>query len=83
LVIDALGKIVRIWAPDDFWQVAQPLIWVPAKLPTGGGKRRVERFRAFTDLSCYRRRAKASTSTPPQAVDGAAQWQLDVPVTPM
>ncbi len=34
--------MVRTWAPDDFWQVAQPLIPVPAKRPQGGGKRRAD-----------------------------------------
>jgi transposase len=34
--------MVRIWAPDDFWQVAQPLIPVPAARPQGGGKRRAD-----------------------------------------
>lgn len=34
--------MVRTWAPDDFWQVAQPLIPVPARRPQGGGKRRAD-----------------------------------------
>lgn len=34
--------MIRTWAPDDFWQVAQPLI--PAQTPRrqGGGKRRAD-----------------------------------------
>lgn len=35
-------NMVRTWAPDDFWQVAQPLIPVPAKRPQGGGKQRAD-----------------------------------------
>ncbi|MGS2620114.1 IS5 family transposase [Micromonospora sp. LZ34] len=34
--------MVRTWAPDDFWEIAQPLIPVPAKRPQGGGKRRAD-----------------------------------------
>jgi transposase len=34
--------MVRTWAPDDLWQVAQPLIRVPAKRPQGGGRRRAD-----------------------------------------
>ena len=34
--------MIRTWAPDDLWQVAQPLIPVPAKRPQGGGRRRVD-----------------------------------------
>jgi transposase len=34
--------MIRPWAPDDFWQVAQPLIPVPAPRPQGGGKRRAD-----------------------------------------
>jgi transposase len=30
------------WAPEDFWQVAQPLIPQPRKRPQGGGKRRAD-----------------------------------------
>ena len=34
--------MIRTWAPDDFWQVAQPLIPVPAPRPQGGGRRRAD-----------------------------------------
>src|SRR5437667_10078468 len=34
--------MVRTWAPDDFWQVAQPLIPQPPVRPQGGGKRRAD-----------------------------------------
>src|SRR4051812_46739685 len=34
--------MTRTWAPDDFWQVAQPLIPVPAPRWQGGGKRRAD-----------------------------------------
>jgi transposase len=33
--------MIRTWAPDDFWQVAQPLIPVPPPRPQGGGTPRV------------------------------------------
>ena len=34
--------MIQTWAPDDLWQVAQPLIPVAAKRPQGGGKRRAD-----------------------------------------
>ncbi len=34
--------MIRTWAPDDFWQVAQPLIPIPAGRRQGGGKRRAD-----------------------------------------
>jgi transposase len=34
--------MIRTWAPEDFWQVAQPLIPIPAARPQGGGKRRAD-----------------------------------------
>src|SRR5512135_3126003 len=34
--------MVRTWAPDDFWQAAQPLIPVPPLRRQGGGKRRAD-----------------------------------------
>jgi transposase len=34
--------MVRTWAPDELWQVAQPLIPVPGRRPQGGGRRRVD-----------------------------------------
>src|SRR5690242_9329754 len=34
--------MVTTWAPDDFWQVAQPLIPASARRPQGGGKRRAD-----------------------------------------
>ena len=34
--------MVRTWAPDDFWQTAQPLIPVPARRRQGGGKQRAD-----------------------------------------
>jgi hypothetical protein len=37
-----IEDMIRTWAPDDFWQVAQPLIPVPAPRRQGGGKRRVD-----------------------------------------
>jgi transposase len=34
--------MIRTWAPEDFWQAAQPLIPVPAPRPQGGGKGRAD-----------------------------------------
>jgi transposase len=34
--------MIRTWAPDDFWQVAQPLIPIPALRPQGGGTGRID-----------------------------------------
>lgn len=37
-----IEDMVRTWAPDDFWQAAQPLIPVPPPRRQGGGKRRAD-----------------------------------------
>jgi transposase len=34
--------MIRTWAPEELWNVAQPLIPVPPPRPQGGGKRRVD-----------------------------------------
>jgi transposase len=34
--------MIRTWAPDDFWEVARPLIPVQACRRQGGGKRRAD-----------------------------------------
>ena len=34
--------MVKTWAPDDFWQVAQPLIPIPPPRRQGGGKKRAD-----------------------------------------
>jgi transposase len=44
--------MVRTWAPDDLWQVAQPLIPVPAKRPQGGGKRRADDRAVLAAIVC-------------------------------
>jgi transposase len=41
-VADVVEDMIQTWAPDDLWQVAQPLIPVAAKRPQGGGKRRAD-----------------------------------------
>jgi transposase len=37
-----IEDMIRTWAPDNFWAVAQPLIPVPPARPQGGGKRRAD-----------------------------------------
>jgi transposase len=37
-----IEDMVRTWAPDDLWEIVQPLIPVPPKRPQGGGRRRVD-----------------------------------------
>ena len=34
--------MIRTWAPDDLWEIAQPLIPVPPRRRQGGGRRRVD-----------------------------------------
>lgn len=34
--------MIRTWAPDDFWEIVQPLLPVPVRRPQGGGKRRAD-----------------------------------------
>jgi transposase len=37
-----IEDMVRTWAPDDLWEIAQPLIPVPPRRWQGGGRRRVD-----------------------------------------
>lgn len=39
---DIVDDMIQSWAPDDFWQLAQPLIPVQVKRPQGGGRRRAD-----------------------------------------
>lgn len=41
-MVDLVDDMTRTWAPDDFWEIAQPLLPVPARRPQGGGKRRAD-----------------------------------------
>jgi transposase len=41
-VADVVDDMIRTWAPEELWNVAQPLIPVPPPRPQGGGKRRVD-----------------------------------------
>ncbi len=34
--------MIQTWAPEELWQVVQPLLPVPATRPQGGGKRRAD-----------------------------------------
>lgn len=39
---DVVANLVKVWAPDDFWQTARPLIPVPARRRQGGGEQRAD-----------------------------------------
>ena len=64
--------MIRTWAPDDFWQVAEPLIRVPAKRPQGGGKRRVD-DRAVLAATVYMVHARCSWRELPAALFGVSR----------
>ena len=63
--------MVRTWAPDDFWQIAQPLIPVPAKRPQGGGKWRAD-DRAVLAAIVYLVQAGCSWRKLPAALFGVS-----------
>lgn len=64
--------MIRTWAPDDFWQAAEPLIRVPAKRPQGGGKRRVD-DRAVLAAIVYLVQAGCSWRKLPAALFGVSR----------
>jgi transposase len=64
--------MVRTWAPDDFWQVAQPLIPVPPVRPQGGGTRRVS-DRAVLAAVVYLVQAGCSWRKLPAALFGVSR----------
>jgi transposase len=66
--------MVRTWAPDDFWQVAQPLIWVPAARPQGGGKRRID-DRAVLAAIVYLVQAGCSWRKPIRGPQWDSDWR--------
>lgn len=63
--------MVRTWAPDDFWQIAQPLIPVPVRRRQGGGKRRAE-DRAVLAAIVYLVQAGCSWRKLPAALFGVS-----------
>ena len=65
-------EMARTWAPDDFWQVAQPLIPVPAVPRQGGGKRRVD-DRAVLAAIVYLVQAGCSWHKLPTALFGVSR----------
>lgn len=64
--------MVRTWAPDDFWQVAQPLIPVPPPRRQGGGKRRADN-RAVLAAIVYLVQAGCSWHKLPTALFGVSR----------
>jgi transposase len=71
-VADAVEDMIRTWAPDDFWQVAQPLIPLPVKRPQGGGKRRAD-DRAVLAAIVYLVQAGCSWRKLPTALFGVSR----------
>jgi transposase len=65
-------NMVRTWAPDDFWQVARPLIPVPAPRPQGGGTPRVS-DRAVLAAIVYLVQAGCSWRKLPAALFGVSR----------
>ena len=64
--------MVTTWAPDDFWQVARPLIPVPGRRPQGGGKRRAD-DRAVLAAIVYLVQAGCSWRKLPAAMFGVSR----------
>ena len=64
--------MIRTWAPDDFWQVAQPLIPVPAPRPQGGGTKRAD-DRAVLAAIVYFVQAGCSWRKLPAALFGVSR----------
>ena len=64
--------MIRTWAPDDFWQVAQRLIPAPAARPQGGGKRRAD-DRAVLAAIVYLVQAGCSWRKLPAALFGVSR----------
>lgn len=69
---DVVANMVTTWAPDDFWQVAQPLIPVPEPRPQGGGKRRAD-DRAVLAAIVYLVQAGCSWPKLPAAMFGTSR----------
>src|SRR5881227_595290 len=67
-----IEDMIRTWAPDDFWQVAQPLIPVPPARPQGGGKRRAD-DRAVLAAIVYLVQAGCSWPKLPAALFGVSR----------
>jgi hypothetical protein len=64
--------MVKTWAPDDFWQVAQPLIPVPPPRRQGGGKKRAD-DRAVLAAIVYLVQAGLSWPKLPAALFGVSR----------
>jgi transposase len=64
--------MIRTWAPDDFWQVAQPLIPVPPPCGRGGGTARVS-DRAVLAAIVYMVQAGCSWRKLPAAMFGTSR----------
>jgi transposase len=67
-----IEDMIRTWAPDDFWQVAQPLIPVPPPRPQGGGTPRIS-DRAVLAAIVYMVQAGCSWRTLPAAMFGTSR----------
>lgn len=64
--------MVGTWAPDDFWEIAGPLIPQQAKRPQGGGKRRAD-DRAVLAAIVYMVQAGCSWRKLPAAMFGVSR----------
>jgi transposase len=71
-VADVVEDMIQTWAPDDLWQVAQPLIPVAPKRPQGGGKRRAD-DRAVLAAIVYMVQAGCSWRKLPAAFFGVSR----------
>lgn len=67
-----VDNMVRTWAPDEFWQVAQSLIPIPAPRPQGGGKKRAD-DRAVLAAIVYLVQAGCSWAKLPAAMFGVSR----------
>jgi transposase len=71
-VTAVVEDMVKTWAPDDFWQVAQPLIPVPPPRRQGGGKKRAD-DRAVLAAIVYLVQAGLSWPKLPAALFGVSR----------
>jgi transposase len=64
--------MIQTWAPEDLWEITQPLIPPPATRPQGGGKRRAD-DRAVLAAIVYMVQAGCSWRKLPAALFGVSR----------
>jgi transposase len=64
--------MIKTWAPNDFWEIAKPLMPAPVKRPQGGGKRRADDRAVFAAIA-YMTQAGCSWRKLPAAFFGVSR----------